>query len=174
MDVPRPDPEPKLSLKSTGEAHTSPDAIIHRDSPVHSTANGDVHCGSKCMSVHHDLEISVSDEDETCIPSPTVLPDQRNITSSVATEVAQCHFHSTQAPESSMGHKHSTQHDIKSHPPDDVGLNSPPSSVCTVSPKGPLSVDKLARVQSTVLITYVQHWALLKKWNVSFAWVTDS
>ena len=42
-----------------------------------------------------------------------------------------------------MGHKHSTQHDIKSHPPDEVGLN-----VCTISPKGPLSVDKLVRVQS--------------------------
>ena len=67
----------------------------------------DVHCGSKCTSVHHDLEISVSDEDETCIPSPTVLLDQRDITSS-----------------------------------------HPPSSVCTVSPKGPLSADKLARVQS--------------------------
>ena len=136
------------SLKRTSEAQTSPDAFIHQDSPVHSTASGDVHCGSKCMSVHHDLEISVSDEDETCIPSPGALPDQRDITSSWATEVAQCHLHSAQAPASGMGYKHSNQHNIKSLASDEVGLNSPHSSVCTVSPKDPLSVDKLARVQS--------------------------
>ena len=106
------------SLKRTSEAHTNPDAIIHQDLLVHSTASGNVHCGSKCTSVHHDLEISISDEDETCIPSPAVLPDQRNITSSLATEVAQCHFHIAQAPASGMGYKHSTQHDIKFHPPD--------------------------------------------------------
>ena len=107
-----------LSLKRTSEAHTSPDAIIHQDSPVHSTASGDVHCSPKCMSVHHDLEISVSDEDETCIPSPAALPDQRDFTSShsLATEVAQCHFHSAQAQASSMGYKHSTQHDIVPSP----------------------------------------------------------
>ena len=72
-------------------------------------------------SVHHDLEIT--DEDETCIPSPAVLPGQRDITCSLATEVAQCHFYIAQAPASGMGYKHSTQHDIKSHPPDEVGLN---------------------------------------------------
>ena len=65
LDVPRPDYEPKLSLKRISEAHTSLDAFIHQDSPVHSTASGDVHFGSKCTSIHHDLEISVSDEDET-------------------------------------------------------------------------------------------------------------
>ena len=134
-------------MKRISEAHTSPDAFIHQDSPVHSTASGHVHCGSKCMSVHHDLEISVSDEDETCIPSPTALPDQRDITSSLATEVAQCYFHSAQGPASGIGYKHSTEHDIKSHPPDEVGLNSPHSSVNTVSPKGSLSADKLARAQ---------------------------
>ena len=100
------------------------------------------------MSVHPDLEISASDEDETCTSSPAALLDQRDFTSSLATEVAQCHFHSAQAQASGMGYKHSTQCDIKSHPPDEVGLNSPLSSVCTVSPKGPLSVDKLARVKS--------------------------
>ena len=105
LDVPRPDPEPKLSLKRTSEVYTSPDAIIHQDLLVYSTASGNVHCGSKCTSVHHDLEISISDEDETCIPSPTVLLDQRDITSSMATEVAQCHFHSAQAPASGMGYK---------------------------------------------------------------------
>ena len=136
------------SLKRTSEAHTNPDAIIHQELLVHSTASGDVHCGSKCTSVHHNLEISVCDEDETCIPSPVALPDQRDFTSSLATEVALCHFHSAQAQAAGMGCKHSTQHDIKSHPPDEVGLNSPLSSVCTVSPKGPLSVDKLARVKS--------------------------
>ena len=118
------------SLKRTSEAHTSPDAIIHHDSLVHPT------------------EISVSDEDGTSIASPTALPDQRDITSSLATEVAQCHFHSAQTPASGMGYKHSTQHDIKSHPPDAVGLNNPHSSVHIVSPKGPLSADKLARVKS--------------------------
>ena len=136
------------SLKRTGEAHTSPDAIIHHDSLVHPTASVDVHCGSKCTSVHHDLEISVSDEDGTNIPSPAALPDQRDITSSLATEVAECHFHSAQTSASGMGYRHSTQHDIKSHPPDEVSLDSPHSSVCTISPKDPLSVDKLVRVQS--------------------------
>ena len=57
-----------------------------------------------CTSVHHDLEISVSDEDETCIPSPTALLDQGDITSSWGTKVAQCHFHSAQAPVSGMGY----------------------------------------------------------------------
>ena len=108
LDVPRPDPESKLSLKRTSEAHTNPDAIIHQDLLVHFTASGNVHWGSKCTSVHHDLEISISDEDETCIPSPAVLPDQRDITSSLATEVAQCHFHSAQAPASGMGYKQSS------------------------------------------------------------------
>ena len=36
----------------------------------------DVLHGSKNTSIPCDPEISVSDEDETCIPSPTVLPDQ--------------------------------------------------------------------------------------------------
>ena len=136
------------SLKRTSEAHTSPDAIIHHDSLVHPTASGDIHYGSKCTSVHHDLEVSVSDEDGTSIPSPAALPDQGDITSSLATEVAQCHFHIAQTPASDMGYKHPTQHDIKSHPPDEVGLKSPHSSVGTVSPKDPLPADKLVRLKS--------------------------
>ena len=106
------------SLKRTSEAHTRPDVIIRHDLLVHPTASGDVHCGSKHTSVHHDLEISVSDEDGTSIPSPAALPNQGDITSFLAAEVAQCHFHSAQTPASCMGYKHSTQHDIKSHPPD--------------------------------------------------------
>ena len=148
LDVPRPDLEPKLSLKRTSEVYTSPDAIIHQDSPVHSTASGDVHCGSKCTSVHHDLEISVSDEDDICIPSPTLQLDLKDIPSSLTTKAAVCCFDSSLTHASGMDYKHSTQHDIKSPPPDDIGLNSPLSSVCTVSPKGPLSVDKPARVKS--------------------------
>ena len=108
----------------------------------------DVLHSSKNTSIPCDPEISVTDEDETCIPSPTALLDQRDITSSLAAEVAECHFHIAQTPASGMGYKHSTQHDIKSHPPDEVCLNSSPSSVCIVSPKGPLSVDKLSRVKS--------------------------
>ena len=123
LDVPRPDPVPKLSLKRTSEAHTSPDAIIHHDSLVHSTASGDVHCGSKCTSVHHDPEISVSDEDETCIPSPAALPDQRDVTSSLTIKAAVGCFDSSPAHEPGVGYKCSTQYDIKSHPPDEVGLN---------------------------------------------------
>ena len=106
-----------VALIRTSEAHTSSDAIIHHDSLVHPTASGDILCGSKCTSVHHDLEISVSDEDGTSSPSPVVLPDQRDMTSSLATEVAQCPFHSAQTPASGMGYKHPTQHDIKSPPP---------------------------------------------------------
>ena len=115
-----------LSLKKTSEAHTSPDAIIHQDSPVHSTASGDVHCGSKCTSGHHDLEIGVSDEDETCIASPAALPDQRDVTSSLTTKAVVGCFDSSPAHASGVGYKHSTQYDIKSHPPDEVGLNSAP------------------------------------------------
>ena len=111
-------------------------------------ASRDVLYGSKNTSIPCDPEISVSDEDETCIPSPTALLDQRDITSSLATEVAECHFHIAQTPASGMGYQHSIQHDIKSHPPDEVGLNSPHSSVHTVSPMDPLSADKLARVKS--------------------------
>ena len=146
LDVPRPYLEPKLSLKRTSELYTSPDAIIHQDSPVHSTASGDVHCGSKCTSVHHDLEISVSDEDEICIPSPTSLLDLKGIPSSLTIKAAVCCFDSSLAHASGMGYKHYNQHDIKSPPPG--GLNSPLSLVCTVPPKGPLSVDKLARAKS--------------------------
>ena len=157
LDVPRPDLEPKLSLKRTSEVYTSPDAIIHQDSPVHSTASGDVHCGFKCTSVHHDLKISVSDEDEICIPSPASLLDLKNIPSSLTIKAAVYCFESSLAHASGMGYKHSTQHGIKSPPPDKVGLNSPPSSVCTVSPKGPLSVDKLAKVKS---MSSVKVWKL--------------
>ena len=135
------------SLKRTSEAHTNPDANIHQDLLVHSTASGNVHCCSKRTSVHHDLEISISDEDETCIPSPAALPDQRDVTSSLTTKVVVGCFDSSPAHAPSVGYKHSTRY-IKSHPPDKVGLNSPLSSVCTVSPKGPLSADKLARVKS--------------------------
>ena len=138
LDVPRPDPEPKLSLKRTSEVYTSSDAIIHQDSPVHSTASGDVHCGFKCTSVHHDLEISVSVEDEICIPSPASLLDLKDIPSSLTAKAAVCCIDSSLAHASGMGYKHSTQHDIKSPPPDKVGLNSPPI----------ISLGKLARVKS--------------------------
>ena len=120
LDVPRSDPEPKLSLKRTSEVYTSPDSIIPQDSPVHS------HCGSKCTSVHHNCEISVSDDDEICIPSPTSLPDLKNIPCSLTTKAAVSCFDSSLAHASGMSYKHSTQHDIKSPPPDEVGLNSPP------------------------------------------------
>ena len=66
----------------------------------------DVLHGSKNTSIPCDPEISVSDEDETCIPSPTALLDQRVITSSLATEVAQCHFHSSLTPAYWVGYKH--------------------------------------------------------------------
>ena len=46
LDVPRSYPVPKLSLKRTSEVYTGPDTISHQDSPVHSTASGDVHCDS--------------------------------------------------------------------------------------------------------------------------------
>ena len=104
--------------------------------------------GSRNTSIPCDPEISVNDEDETCIPSPAALLDHRDITSSLAIEVAECHFHIAQIPASGMGYQHSTQNDIKSHPPDEASLNSHHSSVHTVSPKSPLSADKLARVTS--------------------------
>ena len=72
---------------------------------VHSTAGGGVLHGSKNTSILHVPEISVCDEDETFIPSPTALPDQRGITSSLATEVAQYQFHGSLAPAYRVGYK---------------------------------------------------------------------
>ena len=74
--------------------------------------------------------------------------DQRDITSSLAIEVAQCHFHSSLTPAYGVGYKHPLQYDVKSHPPDKVELDSPHLSVSSVLPKGPFSVDKAAQVQS--------------------------
>ena len=42
------------------------------------TASRDVLHGSKNTSIPCDPEISVSDEDETCIPSPAALLDQKD------------------------------------------------------------------------------------------------
>ena len=52
---------------------------------VHPTVGEGVLHGSRNTSVLHVPGISVCDEDETCIPSPAALPDQREITSSLAT-----------------------------------------------------------------------------------------
>ena len=74
-NVPRPQPKPRLSLKRTSKVHASPDAISHQDSPVPSTASADVYCGSKYTPTLSDSNLGVSDEVETCIPSPVASLD---------------------------------------------------------------------------------------------------
>ena len=74
----RPQPKPRLSLKRTSNVHTSADAISHKDSPVHSS--GDVYCGPKHAPTLSDSNLGVSNEVETGIPSPVVLPDLNDIT----------------------------------------------------------------------------------------------
>ena len=136
-------------LVHTDSNHPSMKPQFAGDSPsgqatVHSTASGDVLHSSKNTSALRVPEISVCDEAETCIPSPTALLDQRDITSSLATEVAQCHFHSSLTLAYGVGYKHPLQHDVKSHPSDKVELDIPRLSVSSVLPKGPFSVDKVA------------------------------
>ena len=79
-DVPRQQPKPRLSLKRTSKVHASPDAISHQDSPIPSTASDDVYCGSKCTPILADSNLGVSDEVETCIPSPVASPDLNDVT----------------------------------------------------------------------------------------------
>ena len=69
-NVSRPQPKPMLSLKRTSKVHASPDALSHQELPVHSTASQNVYCGPKCTTTLSDSNLGVSNEVETCIPSP--------------------------------------------------------------------------------------------------------
>ena len=144
-NVPRPQPKPRLSLKRTSKVHDSPDTISHQDPAVPSTASGDVYCGFKCTPTFSDSNLGVSDEVETCIPSPVASPDLNDVTtcSSEVSEALSC-------VKSALSHayavlEHSLTHDIKLHPPDKSHLNSPPLSVTSASPKSPF--DKVTPVQ---------------------------
>ena len=144
-DVPRPQPKPRLSLKRTGKVHASPDAISHQDSPVPSTASGDVYYGYKFSPTLSDSNLGVSNEVETCIPSPTASPDLNDVTA-CGSKVSEALSHV----ESVLSHayavlEHSLTCDIKLHPPDKSHLNSPSLSVTSASPKSPF--DKVALVQ---------------------------
>ena len=75
LDVPRPQPRPRLPLKRTSKVPTSPD-VSSQDLPVPPITSGDVYCDSKCTPI---LSDSKSDEAETCIPSPVVLPDLNDV-----------------------------------------------------------------------------------------------
>ena len=143
-DVPRPQPKPRLSLKRTGKVHASPDAINNQDSPIPSTASGNVYCGSKCTPTLSDSNFSVSVEVETCIRCPVASLDLNDVTTCSAevnealSHVISALFHAYAVLE------HSLTRDIKLHPPDKIHLNSP-LSVTSVSPKSPFG--KVAPVQ---------------------------
>ena len=109
-------------------------------------AGWDVLYGSENISIPHLPEISAGDKDETFIPSPTILPDLKDIPSSLTTKAAVCCLNSSLAHAPGVSYKHSTQHDIKSHLPDKVGLTSPHSSFCSALHKDFLSVDKVIRL----------------------------
>ena len=113
------------------------------DSPVPSTDSGDVYCGSKCTPTLSDSNLGVSNEVETCIPSPLDLNDITTCGSPEGDALS--------CVESALSHvydvlyEHSIQHDIKLHPPDNISVNSPHLSVSSVPPKGPF--NKVAPVQ---------------------------
>ena len=132
-------------MKRTSKVHDSPDTISHQDSPVPSTASGDVYCGFKCTSTLSDSNLGVSYEVETCIPSPVASPNLNDVTT-CSSEVGEALSHV----KSALSHayavlEHSLTHDIKLHPSDKIHLNSPPLSVTSASPKSPF--DKVAPVQ---------------------------
>ena len=120
----------------------SPD-VYHQDSPLPAFASEDVYHASKCTPTLSDSNLGVSDEVETCIPSPVALPDLNDTYSSGVGE-ALSHV------ESALSHayavlEHSLTCDIKLHPPDKSHFNSPPLSVTSASPKSPF--DKVAPIQ---------------------------
>ena len=145
-NVPRPQSKLRLSLKRTSKVHDSPDTISHQDSPVPSTASGDVYCGSKCTPTLSDSNLGVSNEVETCIPSPVASPDLNDV-ATCCSEVkdALSQVKSTLSHPHDVLYEHSIQHDIKIHSPDKISPNSHHLSVHSASPKSPF--DKVAPVQ---------------------------
>ena len=138
-DVPRPQPKPRLSLNRTSKVHASPDVISHQDSPIPSTASGDVNCSSKCAPTLSDSNLGVNDEVKTCSPSSVVSPDLNDVIT-CSSEVSEALSHV----ESVLSHayavlEHSITCDIKLHPPDESHLNSPPLSVTSASPESPFA-----------------------------------
>ena len=132
-------------MKWTSKVHANPDTISHQDSPIPSTASGDVYCGSKCTPTLSDSNLGVNNEVETCIPIPVASPDLNDVTT-CSSEVSEALSHV----ESDLSHayvmlEHSLACDIKLHPPDKSHLNSPPLSVTSASPKS--LFDKVAPVQ---------------------------
>ena len=75
----RPQPKPRLSLKRASKVPTSPD-VCHQDLPVPDIACEDIYCASKCTPTLSDSDLGVSDEVETCIPSPIASPDLNDVT----------------------------------------------------------------------------------------------
>ena len=132
-------------MKRTSKVHDSPDTISHQDSPVPSTAGGDVYCGLKCTSTLSDSNLGVSHEVETCIPSPVASPNLNDVTT-YSSEVGEALFRVKSAPSHAYAVlEHSLTCDMKLHPPDKSHLNSPPLSVTSASPKS--LFDKVAPVQ---------------------------
>ena len=130
-------------MKWTSEVHANPETINHQDSPVPSTANGDVYCCSKCTPTLYDFHLGVSNEVETCIPSPL---DFNVITTwGSAVREALSHVELALSHAYTVLYEHSIQHDIKLHPHDKLSLNCPQLSVSSASPKCPF--DKVALVQ---------------------------
>ena len=122
----------------------SPD-VCHQDSPAPAIASEDVYHASKCTLTLSDSDLGVSNEVETCIPSPVASLDLNDVTT-YSSEVSEA----LSSVESALSHayavlEYSLTHDIKLHPPDKSPFNSPPLSVTSASPKSPF--DKVAPVQ---------------------------
>ena len=135
-DVPRPQPKPRLSLKRASKVPNSPD-VCHQDSPVPAIASEDVYHASKCTPTLSDSDLGVSDEVETCIPSPVASLDLNDVTT-YSSEVSEALSHVVSA----LSHayavlEHSLTCDIKLHCPDKSHFNSSPLSVTSASLKSP-------------------------------------
>ena len=144
LNVPRPQSKPRLPLKRASKVPNSPD-VCHQDSPVPAIASEDVYHASKCTPTLSDSDLGVSDEVETCIPSPVASPDLNDVTT-YSSEVSKALSHVGSA----LSHayavlEHSLTRDIKLHPPDKSHFSSPPLSVTSASPKSPF--DKVVPVQ---------------------------
>ena len=151
-------------MKRASKVPNSPD-VCHQDSPVPAIASEDVYHASKCTSTLSDSDLGVSDEVETCIPSPVASPDLNDVTT-CSSEVSE----GLSYVESALSHayavlEHSLTCDTK------VISTVLPCQLLLPHLKAPLIKWPQFSVEA-VLITYVQHCTLARRRNISIAQVT--
>ena len=112
---------------------------------------------------HSDL--GVSNEVDTCIPSPVTSLGLNDVTTCIS-EV----WEAVSCVDSALSHAYSIQHDIKLHPPDKINLNSPQLLVLPQL-KAP-SIKWPQFSMEAVLVHYVQHCTLAKRRNICHLGVT--